>query len=231
MSVCINCIICAHRESLCLRANRSVLSVLPFVPHACSALPKPPSPALWYMPNKIGYCDVWSACQLCAALRVLGLCWRSQRLGAVIVHEQQCPMLLRAGFSSEGDCGGVVSKVIWGEIRCSIRLSDCCSFLLNALSIFTDLVGFVRVVLLLPCYSSLCLAPLPFLVFPCSWGPCICFHLTAGLCSIIPVNGTWWRFVLYSETGIRLHPALFCCWNSSVCTMSSLLTPQLREKT
>lgn len=155
MSVCINCIICAHRESLCLRADRSVLSVLPLVPHACSALPKPPSPAQWYMPIKTGYCGMWSACLLCAALRVLGLCWRSQRLRAVIVHVQQSPMLLRAGFSSKDGCGVGVAEVIWGEIRCSISLSDCCSFLLNAVSIFTDLVGFVQVVLLLPCYSSL----------------------------------------------------------------------------
>lgn len=45
-------------------------------------------------------------------------------------------------------------RTYWGQIRCRISLSDSCSFLLNALSFFTDLEEFVQVVLLLPCSSS-----------------------------------------------------------------------------
>lgn len=190
--------ICAHRESLCLRTNRSVLSVLPLVPHACSALPKPPSPPVWYMPNKIGYHGVWSACQLHSALRVLGLCWRSQRLGVVIVHEQQSPVLLRAGFSSKHGCGVGVSEFIWGQIRYGISLSDSCSFLLNALSFFTDLEGFVQVVLLLPCSSSLFLVTLPFRIIPWSW----------SLLHLLPFN-CWSLFHYSFQWGLTMFYIVF----------------------
>lgn len=54
-------------------------------------------------------------------------------------------------------------------------------------------------------WRSLCRLFCCYLVRLSSEGPCICFHLTAALCSIIPFNGAWWCFMLYSETGIRLQ--------------------------
>lgn len=74
-------------------------------------------------------------------------------MGVVIVHEQQSPALLRAGFSSKHGCGVGVSELTWGQIRCRISLSDSFSFLLNTISIFKNLEEFVQVVLLLPCSS------------------------------------------------------------------------------
>lgn len=100
MSVCISCITHANMctQSLCLRANRSALSVLPHVPRAYSALPKLPCSTNWL--NKEN------------CLVSLGLVLEEPKVGSCDAHKQQSPVLLRAGFASKHGCGVGVSELI-----------------------------------------------------------------------------------------------------------------------
>lgn len=210
MSVCIHCVIPAdymHTESLCLRADRSVLFVLPFVPH-----PAVPSQSLPHLPY--GTCQiklvivVWD---LPASSAGLWFVLEEPKVGSCDCAGTTISCVIKSWIFLPVWCGVGVSELIWGRLDVGL----VCQIPAVFYSMFSPFLqiwrGFCR---LFYC----CLVPLPFfwLLF-LFWyslapeAPCICFHLTAGLCSIIPFNGVWWCFVLYSEARIRLHPALFCC--------------------
>lgn len=91
--MCVVLHMCAHAEPASVGAARALLSVSAagLGSCACSAL----SPALGYLASKIGYpeCDLPASALLLVG--VTGLCWRSRRLGAVYVHEQQSSSLRR----------------------------------------------------------------------------------------------------------------------------------------
>lgn len=208
MSVCVNCIIHANmctQTTLCVSGLTDLFSLFSHLFHM-PAVPSQSLPHLSYGTGQIKLVIV--VCDLPASSAGLGLVLEGAKVGSCDCAWAAISCVIKSWIFLE----------IWlwcwcfrtkGKIRWRISLSDSSSFLLNVPSIFTDLEGSVQVVLLLPCSSSLFLAP--SLILPCSWSPCIFFHLTAGFCSIIPFNGAWWCFVLCSETGIRLHPALFCC--------------------
>lgn len=196
MNVCISCII--HASMCTLRVSVSqgeqICSLCsPRVPQVCSALLKPP-----HLP--CGPCQgtlVMVGCDLPAssALQLSGLCWRSQSCDcawAAISCGIKSWIFLKTWLW----CWCFRTRL--GVIRYRINLSDSCSFLLNALSIFTDLEGFVQVVLSLACSSSLFRTPLPFLIFPCSWRP---LHLLPFNCRSL--------FHYYFQWGLMMFSAVF----------------------
>lgn len=166
VSVCIHCVIHADTstQSLCVSGLTDLFSVLPFVPH-----PAVPSQSLPHLPY--GTCQiklvvvVWD---LPASSAGLWFVLEEPKVGSCDCAGATISCAIKSWIFLPVWCGVGVSELIWGEIRCRISLSDSSSFLLNVLSIFTDLEGFLQVVLLLPCSSSLFLAPLPFLIFSCS---------------------------------------------------------------
>lgn len=209
--MCISCVIDADTctESLCVSELTDLFSLFSHLFH----MPAVPSQSLPHLPY--GTCQiklVIVVCDLPASSAGLGLVLEEAKVGSCDCAGATISCVIKSWIFLKTCLWCWCFRTPLGG-RLDVGLS--CQIPAVFYSMFSPFLQIWRGLCRLFCC---CLVPLPFfwLLF-LFWyslapeAPCICFHLTAGLCSIIPFNGAWWCLVLYSETGIRLHPALFCC--------------------